>query len=185
MIKRILIYIIPMLLVTMVGAMEDSAVSRISEQCGRWTVSFNWSDMNSYSKSQSHMENEAGGVRIQTDTLTLTSNADSAKIIKINIMKYSKWNSSLASQSNLISLANSTLLKSGSCKDIRWTSKIIDGLSGVFARGTECKGDKVYYVAAYPADRSDIAVTSSVLAVILSTFDRESIDLLVNSVHIV
>jgi len=61
-----------MVLVVLVGAVEAS-VSHVSEQCGRWTVSFDWSDADGYLKSVSQADNEDNNVKIYTDTLTLKS----------------------------------------------------------------------------------------------------------------
>jgi hypothetical protein len=169
-------------------ASEEPGVSHISEQCGKWTVSFNWSDFMDYEKSASHMETETGSTRINTDMLTLTSNADSTSKIKIGILKYSKWNTSLAMPSNLMKLANSTLIESGSCKNIRSSYRIIDGRPGAFASGSECRGGKINYAAAYVIDsslsRSSPVVTTSSLCTIFSTYDQESTDRLIDSIHV-
>jgi hypothetical protein len=172
-----------MVLVTLTGVVEGS-VSHVSEQCGRWTVSFDWSDADGYSKSVSQADNEDNKVKIYTDTLTLKSDEDPLKTIKISIMKYSKWNSSLAKQSNLMNLANSTLIKSGSCKDIRVSTGEIGGNPGVVGSGLECKNDKILHVAVYCVDGSSPAIAPSILAIILSTYDQDSTDRLVNSMHI-
>ena len=124
--NRIVLFIVPIVLVVMVSAVESS-VSHVSEQCGRWTVSFDWSDTDGYAKSVSQADNEDNRVKIYTDTLTLTSDEDPLKTIKISIMNYSKWNSSLAEQSNLMNLANSALIKFGSCKDIRVSTGEVSG----------------------------------------------------------
>lgn len=104
--NRILLFTVLMVMVALVGVVEAS-VSHVSEQCGRWTVSFNWSDTEGYKKIISQADNEDNKVKTHTDTLTLTSKDDPLKAIKISIMKYSKWNSSLVKQSNLMNLANS------------------------------------------------------------------------------
>ncbi len=170
-------------LVVLTGAVEAS-VSHVSEQCGRWTVSFDWSDADGYSKSVSQADNEDNKVKIYTDTLTLKSDEDPLKTIKISIMKYAKWNSSIAKLSNLMNLANSTLIKSGSCKDIRVNTGEINGKTGVFGNGLGCKSDSILHVAVYCVDGSSPAIVPSTLAIILSTYDQESTDRLVNSVHI-
>jgi hypothetical protein len=182
-VNRIFLFTVLTVLVVLVGAVEAS-VSHVSEQCGRWTVSFDWSDTDGYSKSVSQADNEDKKVKIYTDTLTLTSEEDPLKTIKISIMKYSKWNSSLAKQSNLMNLANSTLIKSGVCKDTQLSIAKIDGKNGVVANGLECNGGKILNVAVYCVDGSNPAIAPSVLAIILSTFDNDSTDRLVNSVHI-
>jgi hypothetical protein len=182
--NRIFLFKVLTVLVVLVGAVEAS-VSHVSEQCGRWTVGFDWSDADGYSKSVSQSDNEDNKVKIYTDTLTLTSDEDPLKTIKISIMKYSKWNSSLAKLSNLMNLANGTLIKSGSCKDIRVSTGEIDGKTGVIGSGLGCKNDMILHVAVYCVDGSSLAIVPSTLAIILSTYDQDSTDRLVNSVHIV
>jgi hypothetical protein len=152
--ERYLLGIVLIMHVILAGAWEEPGISHVSEQCGKWTVSFNWSDAQDYLKSVSHMDSETGGARIYTDMLTLISNADPTRAIKISISKYSRWDASLAKQSNLMNLANGTLSQSGSCKSIRSSGRIIDGKPGAFARGSECKGGKVNYAAAYAIDGS-------------------------------
>ena len=182
-VNRIVLFIVPIVLVVMVSAVESS-VSHVSEQCGRWTVSFDWSDTDGYAKSVSQADNEDNRVKIYTDTLTLTSDEDPLKTIKISIMNYSKWNSSLAEQSNLMNLANSTLIKSGSCKDIRVSTGEIGGNPGMVGNGSGCKNGQIFHVAVYCVDGSSPAIAPSTLAIILSTYDQDSTDRLVNSVHI-
>jgi hypothetical protein len=181
--NRILLFTVLMVLVALVGAVEAS-VSHVSEQVGRWTVSFNWSDADGYKKSVSQADNEDNKVKMYTDTLTLISDEDPLKTIKISIVKYSKWNSSLGKQSYLMNLANSTLIKSGSCKNIRVGTGEIDGKTGVVGSGFECKSIKILHVAVYCVDGSIKAIVPSTLAIILSTYDQDSTDRLVNSVHI-
>lgn len=167
----------------MVGAVEAS-VSHVSEQCGRWTVSFDWSDSDGYSKSVSQADSEDNKVKIYTDTLTLTSDEDPLKTVKISIMKYAKWNSSIAKLSNLMKLANRTLIKSGLCKDFQTGIGKIGGNTGVIGSGFGCRSDKTMHVAVYCVDGSSRAIVPSTLAIIFSTYDRDSTDRLVNSVHI-
>lgn len=159
----------------------------VEEQCGKWTVSFNWSDPDGYIKSISHTDNEAGGVRVSTDTLNIKSNTDPGKTAKISIMKYAKWDSSLAFRSNLMKMANNTL-KLSFCKDVRLSDREIDGKPGIFAAGTDCKSSKMVYAAVYPidgsVDGSSMAVTTSALGVILSTYDKDSALRLIDSIHI-
>src|SRR5271157_3969796 len=167
-----------MVLVVLVGAVEAS-VSHVSEQCGRWTVSFDWSDADGYLKSVSQADNEDNNVKIYTDTLTLKSDDDPLKTIKISIMKYAKWNSSLSKLSNLMNLANSTLIKSGSCKDIRVSIGEIDGKTGVVGSGLVCNSGKILHDAVYCVDSSSPAIPPSTLAIILSSYDQDSTDRLV------
>ncbi len=181
--NRIFLVTVLMVLVVLVGAVEAS-VSHVSEQCGRWTVSFDWSDADGYSKSVSQADNEDNKVKIYTDTLTLKSDDDTLKTIKISIMKYAKWNSSLSKLSNLMNLANSTLIKSGSCKDIRVSIGEIDGKTGVVGSGLGCNSGKILHDAVYCVDSSSPAIPPSTLAIILSSYDQDSTDRLVNSVHV-
>jgi len=182
-VNRIVLFIVLMVPLAMVSAV-DASVSHVSEQCGRWTVSFDWSDIDGYGKSVSQADNEDNRVKIYTDTLTLTSDEDPVKTIKISIMKYSKWNSSLAEQSNLMNLANSTLIKSGSCKDTRVSSGEVGGNPGMVGSGLECRNGQIMNVAVYCVDGSSLAIAPSTLAIILSTYDQDSTDRLVNSIHI-
>jgi hypothetical protein len=186
--KRYLLGMALILHLMLALAWEEPGTSYVSERCGKWMVSFNWSDVNDYKKSASHMESDTGGIRTYTDTLTLASTADSTRTIKISILKYSKWNMSLAKQSNLMKLANNTLIESGSCKSIRSVYRTIDEKPGAFSRGAECKGGRINYAAAYSIDsylsRSSPAVTTSALCIILSSYDRESTDRLIDSIHV-
>jgi hypothetical protein len=116
--------------------------------------------------------------------LTLKSDEDPLKTIKISVMKYAKWNSSIAKLSNLMNLANSTLIKSGSCKDIRVSIGEIDGKTGVVGSGLGCNSGKILHDAVYCVDSSSPAIPPSTLAIILSSYDQDSTDRLVNSVHV-
>lgn len=167
----------------MVGIVAASG-SNVSEQCGRWTVSFNWSDIYGCKKSVSQADNDDNKIKTHTDTLTLTSDEDPEKVVKISIIKYSKWNSSLAKLSNLMDLANSTLIKSGSCKNIRESIREIDGKPGVIGNGSGCSNGMILHDAVYCIDGSNRAIPASALAVILSSYDQNSTDRLVNSMHI-
>ncbi len=186
--KRYLLGVALILHLMFALAWQEPGISHISEQCGKWTVSFNWSDLADYKKSASHMESETSGIRIYTDMLTLTSNADPTSKIKISILEYSKWNTSLANQTNLIKLANKTLIESGSCKSIQTSNRIIDGKPGAFGNGSECKGGKVNYAAVYAIDtslsRSSSMVINNALCTIHSTYDKESTNRLIDSIHI-
>ncbi len=186
--KRVLLGISLILYLMLVLAWDEPGVSHISEQVGKWTVSFNWSDFMDYGKSASNMESETGGIRTYTDVLTMKSNADPTNVIKISILRYSKWNLSLAEQSNLAEQANRTLRESGSCKNMQSSYRMIDGRPGAVASGSDCKDGKIDYVAAYAIDgsllRSNPAVTTSSLCIIFSTYDQESTDRLIDSLHI-
>lgn len=181
--SRSLVFTVLIVMVALVGVVEAS-VSHVSEQCGKWTASFNWSDTDGYKKSVSQADNDDNKVKKHTDTLTLTSNEDPRKAIKISIIKYSKWNSSLAKLSNLMDLANNTLVTSGSCKGIQESIREIDGKTGVIAGGLGCNDGMILYDAVYCIDGSSRAIPASTLAVILSSYDQDSTDRLVNSVHI-
>ena len=181
--NRVFLFTVLIVLVALLGAVEAS-VSHVSEQCGRWKVSFDWSDTEGYRKSVSQADTEDNKARLSTDTLTLTSDEDPLKTVKISIMKYSKWNSSLAKQSNLMNLAKSTLIKSGSCKNILLSIGKVDGKTGVIGSGFGCKSSNTLHVAVYCVDNTSRAIAPSTLAVILSSYDQNSTDRLVNSVHI-
>jgi hypothetical protein len=109
-----------MMLIAAVHAqtMGDVAVSTVSEDAGQWKVSFNWSEMDEYSKSVSHGDSVSGKVKISTDAIIMTSSADKSKVIKITIMKYSSKDPDLVNSSSQTKLAKDSLSKSGVCADI-------------------------------------------------------------------
>jgi hypothetical protein len=171
-----------MILVSVAGATTNNS-THIYEECGNWLVGFDWPDENNFSISVSHAENDVNKVKIYTDTLTFKSVVDPDKTVKVGIMRYSKWDSSIVEQSYLKNMANSTL-KSSSCKESQLSSRIIDGKQGIFANGSNCRGDKMLYFAVYPLSGSGPAVTASVLATIVSYYDQDSTLGIINSMHI-
>ncbi|MEI8004046.1 MAG: hypothetical protein WCG94_06885, partial [Methanothrix sp.] len=169
--------------------MDELAVTSVSEDCGKWKVSFNWSDMDDYKSSLSHGDSTSGKVAIATDALTLASTSGNAKILKVSVIMYSQSDASLISQSSLMALANGTLTKSKVCKEINVTERVIDGRSGIFASGLMCPMNEPVYVAVYPLDyhldRPGGVLASNAIGLILSTYDLEATERFINSVKIV
>ena len=180
------------LLFTMQGVgsvMDELAVTSVSEDCGKWIVSFNWSEMDEYESSVSHGDSTSGKTAIATDALTLVSASDNAKILKVSVIMYPKEDASLINQSRLITLANGTLIKSKVCKEINVTERVIDGRSGIFAGGLKCPMNEPVYVAVYPVeyhlDRPGGILASTAVGLILSTYGQEVTERFINSVKIV
>ncbi|MDM7912872.1 MAG: hypothetical protein QUS09_07220, partial [Methanotrichaceae archaeon] len=150
--------------------LDDLSISAVSEQCGDWKVSFNWSIMDEYKKSTSHGDSEANGVEVTTDTLILTSAADPKRTVKIAIMKYSSRDSELVNTSILMVRADEALLKSKICKKLSATARMIDGRPAAFVSGARCSDGEPVYVAVYPVsyffDRSGRSLESDALGVI-------------------
>lgn len=169
--------------------MDELAVTSVSEDCGKWKVSFNWSDMDEYASSVSHGDSTSGKTAIATDTLTLASPSDKAKILKVSIIMYSKSDASLTNQTSMMTLANGTLAKSNVCKEINLTGRAIDGRSAVFASGLKCPMDEPVFVAVYPVeyhlDRPGGILASSAVGLILSSYNRDVTERFINSVKIV
>ena len=169
--------------------MDELAVASVSEDCGKWKVSFNWSEMDEYKSSVSHGDSTSGKVAIATDALTLVSASDKAKILKVSVIMYSKSDASLINQSSLMALANGTLTKSKVCKEINVAERVIDGRSGIFASGLKCPMSEPVYVAVYPVeyhlDRPGGVLASTAVGLILSTYRQETTERFINSVKIV
>ena len=179
------------LLLTMHGLgsmMDELAVTSVSEDCGKWKIAFNWSDMDEYKSSVSHGDSTSGKVAIATDALTLESAFDKSKILKISVIMYSKNDASLISQSGLMDLANGTLTKSKVCKEISVTERLIDGRLGIFGSGLKCPMNEPVYVAVYPVeyhlDRPGGILPSTAVGLILSTYGQEATERFVNSVKV-
>ena len=179
------------LLLTMqaLGSMiDDLSVNSVSEDCGKWKIAFNWSDMDEYKSSVSHGDSTSGKVAIATDALTLESASDKSKILKISVIMYSKNDASLINQSSLMDLASSTLTKSKVCKDISIAERVIGGRSGIFGSGLKCPIDEPVYVAVYPVeyhlDRPGGILAATAVGLILSTYSQEVTDRFINSVKI-
>jgi hypothetical protein len=170
------------------GDLGDLGISSVSEQCGGWKVSFNWSVMDEYKRSVSHGDSEVGGVKVATDTLIMTSTADPKKTVKIAVMKYSSRDSELVNTSILMVRADEALLKSKICKKLSATARVIDGRPAAFVSGARCSDGEPVYVAVYPVsyffDRSGRSLESDALSVIVSTYDLEKTEGLINSIKI-
>ncbi|MDQ1262270.1 MAG: hypothetical protein QG575_1451 [Euryarchaeota archaeon] len=168
--------------------MDELAVTALSEDCGKWKISFNWSEMDEYKSSVSHGDSVSGKVAVATDALTLESASDRSKILRISVIMYSRNDAALINQSSLMALANGTLTKSKVCKDISVTERIIDGRSGIFGSGLKCPINEPVYVAVYPVeyhlDRPGGILESTALGLILSTYGQEATERFINSVKI-
>jgi len=180
------------LLLTMQGLgsmMDELAVASVSEDCGKWKVSFNWSDMDEYESSVSHGDSASGKTAIATDALTLVSAADKAKVLKVSVIMYSKDDASLINQSSLRTLANGTLAKSKVCKEINVTERVVDGQSGIVASGLKCPMNEPVYVVVYPVeyhmDRPGGILESTAVGLVLSTYGQEVTERFIKSVKIV
>ena len=157
--------------------MDEVSVSRVTEHCGSWVISFNWSDMDEYSSSTSHSNAESGGVKTTTDMLTLTATGNPETYIRIGILKYQFRDKSKVDQSYLRSLANETIKKAGACENLSYSPREIDGKPGAFISGDQCSGNSVYFVAVYPIDyyydKSERAITSNAIGMITSSYSEE------------
>lgn len=180
------------LLLTMSGQcsmMEDLAVTSVSEDFGKWKVSFNWSEMDEYKSSVSHGDSTSGKTAIATDALTLVSASDKATILKVSVIMYSKSDASLINYTSMIAQAKGTLAKSKVCKEINVTGRVIDGRLGINARGLKCPLNEPVYVAVYPVeyhlDRPGGILASNAVGLILSTYNQEATERFINSVKIV
>jgi hypothetical protein len=170
------------------ASMGDLGISSVSEQYGGWKVSFNWSVMDEYKRSASHGDSEVGGVKVATDTLIMTSTADPKKTVKIAVMKYSSRDTELVNTSILMVRADEALLKSKICKKLSAAARMIDGRPAAFVSGARCSDGEPVYVAVYPVsyffDRSGRSLESDALGVIVSTYDLEKTEGLINSIKI-
>ena len=168
--------------------MDELSVTSVSEDCGKWKVVFNWSEMDEYKSSVSHGDSTSGKTAIATDALTLASPSDKTKILKVSVIMYSKGDASLINQSSMMALANGTLTKSKVCKDINVTTRVIDGRSGINARGLKCPMNEPVYIAVYPVeyhlDRPGGVLASTAVGLILSTYGQEATERFINSVKI-
>lgn len=169
--------------------LDELAVTSVSEDCGKWKIRFNWSEMDEYKISVSHGDSTSGKVAIATDALTLASVPDNANILKVSVIMYSKNDASQTNGTSMMALANTTLVKSKVCKEINVVERMIDGRSGIFANGLKCPMNVPVYVAVYPVDyhldRPGGVLASNAVGLILSTYDREATERFINSVKIV
>jgi len=167
---------------------DDPGISFVTEQCGDWSVGFNWSNMDEYQRSVSHGNSETGGVKVATDTLTMTSAAEPEKVVKISIMKYSSRDSSLVNSSILMVRADEALSRSGVCKRLSSAARMVDGRPAAFVSGSRCLDEKPVYIAVYPIshyfDKLGHTLESDALGVIVSTYDSETTQRLINSIKI-
>jgi hypothetical protein len=170
------------------AAIDDMSVSSTAEACGKWTVSFDWSDMDDYKKSLSHSDNEAGRVKIATDTMILTSAYDADKVLKIAVTKYSERDDSLVNSASMKKLANETLAKSKVCGENTLSERTIAGKSGILEIGKRCADGESVYVAVFPVDYCfdgpGGSLLSSAVAVISSNFKPETTERLINTIKI-
>jgi hypothetical protein len=187
---RIFLLGIALLMITGAQAsmMGDIGVSRVSEDCGKWRVSFNWSEMDEYKSSVSHGDSESEKEKIVTDALIMTSLSDKSKVFKVSVLMYSESNAAPINSSRLMTLANETLLKSGVCKEIKIANRLIDSRLGVSASGLRCPLEEPVSVAVYSVDyRLDGpggVLASDAIGILLSTYDQEISDRLINSIRI-
>jgi hypothetical protein len=167
---------------------DELAVTSVSEDCGKWRISFNWSEMDEYKTSVSHGDSATGKVAIATDALTLAHASDKAKVLKFSVIMYSKSDASLINQSSLMALANGTLIKSKVCKEINASERVIGGRLGIFASGLKCPINEPVYVAVYPVeyhlDRPGGVLASTAVGLILSTYSQEATERFINSVRV-
>jgi len=168
--------------------MDELAVTSVSENCGKWKVSFNWSEMDEYASSVSHGDSTSGKVNIATDALTLESTSNRAKALKVSVITYSKSDASLINHTRMMALANSTLTKSNVCQEINVVERVIDSRSGIFASGLKCPMNEPVYVAVYPVeyhlDRPGGVLASTAVVLIISTYGQETTERFINSVKI-
>ncbi len=167
--------------------MSDIDVTRVSEDCGKWKISFNWSEMDLYSSSVSHSDSTSGKDKISTDTLTMTS-SDRTKVIKVSVIAYSQSGTAPTNSSRMMALANETLSKSSVCGKINASERLIDKRMGIFACGAKCPLGEPVYAAVYPVDyhldRPGGVLASDGLGIVLSTYDQRATDRLINSIKI-
>jgi len=172
-----------------ISSIDDLTVTSLSEECGKWSVNFNWSDMDDYKSSVSHGESVSGRATVETDALTLASSSDMSRFLRISVMMYSRRDPAQINMSSMTALANSTLVRSKVCEEINLAERSIDGRPGVFAQGQKCPTGEMVYVAVYPVeyhlDRPGGVLESDALGLILSSYDREVTERFINSVKIV
>lgn len=170
------------------SVMDELSVTSVSEDCGKWEINFNWSEMDEYRSSVSHGDSASGKAAIATDALTLESASDKSRVLKISVIMYSRKDASLISQSSLMDLANGTLAKSKVCKDISITERVIDGRPGIFGSGLKCPMNEPVYVAVYPVeyhlDRPGGILESTAVGLILSTYEQEATERFIKSVNV-
>lgn len=169
-------------------SITDLTVMNVNEECGKWMIKFNWSDMDEYDSSVAHSDSTSGKTAMQTDALTLASSSDKSRVLKVSVIMYSQNDPSQINKSSMIALANSTLTRSGVCQEINLTERLIEGRKGIYASGQKCTTGEAVYVAVYPVlyhlDRPGGVLASDAMGLILSTYDREVTERFLNSVKI-
>jgi hypothetical protein len=109
--------------------------------------------------------------------------------LKVSIITYSESYAVPLNSSSISTTANETLAKSDVCKGINMANRMIDGKSGVYAKGIKCPLEEPVIVAIYPLDyhldRPGGVLTANALSIILSTYDQVISDRLINSINIV
>jgi hypothetical protein len=172
---------------TQASMMNDIDVTRVSEDCGKWKISFNWSELDQYSSSTSHGDSASKKVKFSTDTLVMTS-SERTKVVKVSVIAYSQSGTAPINSSSMMALANETLSKSSVCGKINASERLIDGRLGFFASGAKCPLGEPVYAAVYPVDyhldRPGGVLASDALGIVLSTYDQETTDRLLNSIKI-
>jgi len=173
------------------GTQVDLGLSRVYEQCNQWSISFEWNGPEDYSRSVSHSTSEAGGIggqKTSTDTLTLVSSSDFSKIIKVVMTQFPSEDPLLQDFASLSNKALKAASSSGGCSNVTCSAREIDGNRGVFVIGEGCKDDGKYYSAVYPLnlglDKSKKVTTSDILITFTSTFDRDTTETFLDTVHI-
>lgn len=170
------------------SVMDDVSTIHVTENCDKWKISFNWSEMDAYKRSESQGNSESGGIKTLVDTLVMTSSDDNKKVMKVSVIMYSKGIASQVSSSGMMTMANESLSKSGVCGNTSLESRTINGNPGIIASGTKCPLGEPVYAAIFPVsyhlDRPGGILNSNALAVVLSTYDLEKTDRLINSIKI-
>jgi len=173
------------------GYQLDLGLPRVHEQCNQWSISFEWDGPEGYSRSVSHSTSEAGGIggqKTSTDTLTLVSSFGFSKIIKVVVTQYPSEDPSLQDFASLSDKALKAASRSGGCRNTTCSAREIDGNLGAFVVGESCKGDGEYYSSVYPLnlglDKSKKVTTSNTLITFTSTFDRDTTETFLDTVHI-
>jgi len=170
-------------------SMTDLTVEDVKEECGKWMVEFNWSDMDKYDRSESHSDSTSEKAAIHTDALTLVSSSDRSKTMKVSVITYSRSDPSHVNISGLTDLANSTLAKSDVCQDIEISERLMEGRTAISASGEKCSTGEMVYVAVYPVsyhlDKPGGVLASDAVGLILSTYDEEITERFLNSVKII
>jgi hypothetical protein len=186
--RTFVICIALLLFLNLCPALSDTGSSRVSEQVGKWTVSFDWPETDEYSRSVSQGTTEEKGGRVSSDTLLIASQIDPGCKLKISLKKYSHADPSLLEISSLMNQVNQTVTQEGACKVIAACIRKVDGKDGAFCTGTECSSGGTVYAISYPVDyymdKSLRALASNAICVVRSSYDLDSTEMLIRSLHI-